>query len=69
MKKTAATNVSQFTTQAQKTLSLAIEICENRINANNCHITPELRVLSAAVVSLDKAIIAFGEAERLFKDK
>lgn len=69
MKKTAVVHVSEFEAQARKAVSLAIEICEGRIKANDCHITPELTVLSNAVVSLDQAVIAFLAAEKLSEAK
>ena len=67
MKKTAVSNVSEFEAQAQKAISQAVEICQSRIDATNCNVTPELKVLSIAVVSLEHAVKAFKAAEQLTK--
>lgn len=65
MKKITPVSLSEFETHAQKTISLAIEICEDKIKTNSCRITPEIKVLAATVTSLRDAICAFMEAERL----
>ena len=67
MEKTAVSNVSEFEAQARKAISQAIEICQSRIEANDCSITPELKVLSNAVVSLEHSVRAFIAAEQLTK--
>ena len=67
MKNTSTVNVSEFEAQAQKMVAQAIEICQGRIEANNCNVTPELRVLSNYVVLLDHAVKAFLAAEQLSK--
>jgi hypothetical protein len=67
MEKTAEINVSEFEEQAQKFLSLALDLCENRIKAHQGNITPELKALSAAAMFMDKAIAVFISTERLCK--
>ncbi len=67
MKKTAVGNALEFEAQAQKAVSQAIKVCQSRIEANNCEVTPELRVLSNAVVSLEQAVKSFIAAEQLSK--
>jgi hypothetical protein len=58
---------SEFEAQAIKTVSLAFELCESRIKANQGNITPELKLLSAAALSLEKVIAVLVAAERLCK--
>lgn len=65
MKKHVTECSSDFEGQAQKTVSLAFELCENRIKANNGKITPELMVLSAAALSLEKVVAVLVATERL----
>ena len=67
MEKKAVSNVSEFEAQARIMIEQAIEICQGRIEANNCNVTPELRVLSNDVVLLDHAVKAFLAAEQLSK--
>jgi len=67
MKKTVAISSSEFEAQARRMVSLTFALTESRIHANKCCITPELRALSAAALSLEKAIAAFIAVERLCK--
>ncbi len=67
MEKTVAVCPSEFEAQAQKIVSLAYALCESRITANNGAITLRLRALSAATVSLEKAVAVFMAVERLSK--
>ena len=66
MEKTAAICSAEFTMQAQKTVTLAFALCESRIRANG-GMTAELRALSAAALSLEKAVAVFIAAEHLSK--
>ena len=65
MEKTALIRSSEFEALAQETVSLALVICERRIKANQCKITPELKALSAAALSLEKAVTTFIAAANL----
>ena len=65
MEKTAVIRSSEVEALAQKTVSLAFAMCESRIKANQCTITPELQALSAAVLSLEKAVTTFIAAANL----
>lgn len=67
MEKTAAVRSSEFEARLHKAVSLAFILCESRIKANKCNITPELRALSAAALSLEKAVAAFIDAANLCK--
>ena len=67
MKKTAVVYPTKFEILAQKTISQAFAICEEKVKANEYSITPELKTLSAIAVSLEKAVAAFVVAERLSK--
>lgn len=67
MKKRAVICSSEFEALSQKTVSLAFVICESRIKANQCEITPQLKALSAAALSLEKAVAAFIAAAKLCK--
>lgn len=67
MEKTTVGNVLEFEAQVRKAISQAVAICQSRIEANNCKVTPELRVLSNTIVALDQAVIAFLAAEKLSK--
>lgn len=66
-KKTVAVCSSRFEAQARKTISLAFALCESRINVNNGSVTPELKTMSVAILSMEKAIETFIAAERLSK--
>ena len=67
MKSTSAVCPTEFTKQAQKVVSMAFALCENRIMAKKGHSSSELRALSAAALSLEKAVAVFIAAERLSK--
>lgn len=65
MKKAVVACSSKFEAHARKTVSLAFALCENRIKTDKGNATPELKAMSAAMLSLEKAIDAFIAAERL----
>lgn len=65
MKKVAAILSSSFESQVQKTVSLAFDLCEARIKKNQGKITPELKALTSAALSLEKAVAVYMAAERL----
>lgn len=67
MKKTTAVCSSEFEAQAQKTVSAAFALCESKRKTDRGNLTAELRALSAAALSLEKAIAAFIAARHLFK--
>lgn len=67
MKKRAVICSSEFEALSQETVSLAFAICESKIKANQCEITPQLKALSAAALSLEKAVAAFIAAAKLCK--
>lgn len=67
MEKTVVVCSSKFEAQARKAISLAFALCESRINANNGSVTPELKTMSVAILSMEKAIETFIAAERLSK--
>ena len=67
MKEKVDTCSSEFEEQAQKTVSLAFALCENKIKANNGNVTPELKVLSAAALSMEKVVAVLTSAERVCK--
>lgn len=67
MEKAVEVRPTEFEAQAQKTVSLAYAVCEDHIAANKCQMTPALKSLSAAALSLEQAVRAFIAAERLFK--
>ena len=67
MKNTTGINSSEFEAQARKTVLLAFALCESRIKANKYNTTPELRALSAAASSLEKAAAAFAAIANLYK--
>ena len=67
MKKSIPINSAQFVRQAQKTVSLTFALCEKRIHANKCDMTPELKALAAAALSLEKAVTVFIEVEKLLE--
>lgn len=65
MKKRVAICASEFEAQAQKTVALAYALCEDRIKAKEGNVTPELKVLSAAALSLEKVVAVLVAAERI----
>jgi len=67
MEKTIAVCSMEFEEQAIKTVSLAFELCERKIKENKGNITPELKLLSAAALSLEKVVAVLVAAERLCK--
>ena len=67
MKDPSAIRLFEFEIQAQKTIAMAIAICEERLKGNKFNVTPELKTLSTAALSLEKAIAVFIAAERLRK--
>lgn len=58
---------TEFEEQAQKTVSLAFALCESRVMARKGPPSPELHALSAAALSLEKAVAAFIATERFSK--
>lgn len=68
MKKSTAMNSELFRRQSQETVSLAFALCEERIKSNRCNITPELKALAAAALSLEKAVAVYIAVERLFAE-
>lgn len=64
---TSVTRSSEFAGLAQKTLSLAFALCEHRLAARKGEPSPELHALSAAALSLEKAVAVFIAVERLTK--
>lgn len=67
MEKPVGVRPAKFESQAQETVSLAYAICEGRIAENKCHMTPALKTLAAAALSLEQAVRAFIAAEHLSK--
>ena len=67
MKESVVVCSLEFKAQAQKFISLALTLCERRIEENDYHITPESKALSAAFLSLERAVAAFIATERLLK--
>ncbi|MDL2290630.1 hypothetical protein LJC09_00795 [Desulfovibrio sp. OttesenSCG-928-F20] len=67
MEKSLTVCSSEFEEQARKTVSLAVDLCEKCIKANNGKMTQELEVLAAAALSLEKVVAVFIAAERLCK--
>lgn len=67
MKKTAAAYSSEFEVQAQRTVSMAFGLCEERIEKNKGVMTPELKILAAAALALEKAAAVFIATEPLCK--
>lgn len=67
MKKTVTVCSSEFEAQAQKIVSLAFALCESKRKAAKGNMNVELKALSAATLSLEKAIAAFIAVEHLFK--
>lgn len=65
MEKSIAECSSEFEEQAHKTVALAFTLCEERIKANKGDMTPELKLLSAAALSLEKVVAVLVAAERL----
>lgn len=58
---------AEFEEQAKKTVSLAFALCERKIAMNNGKTTPELKLLSAAALSLEKVVAVLIAAERICK--
>ena len=67
MKKTAATYPSEFEVQALSTVSMAFALCEKRIKENKGVMTPELKILAAAALALEKTVAVFIAADPLCK--
>lgn len=67
MDMSVALSSSEFSKQAQRTVSMAFALCESRLQAKGSQLSPELRALSAAALSLEKAVAVFIAAERLSK--
>ena len=67
MEMSVALSFSEFSKQSQTTVSMAFALCESRLQAKGSPPSPELRALSAAALSLEKAVAAFIAAERLSK--
>ncbi|MDL2315606.1 hypothetical protein LJC59_00790 [Desulfovibrio sp. OttesenSCG-928-A18] len=67
MRKQTTVCSAEFEEQAIRTVALAFELCESRIHANKGDVTPELKLLSAAALSLEKVVAVLVAAERLCK--
>ena len=65
MEKSIAVCSSEFEEQARKTVSLAFDLCETRIKAHKGEPTPELKLLAAAALSLEKVVAVLVAAERV----
>lgn len=65
MKRKMACCSQEFEQQAQETVSLAFALCEERIRANRGKLTPEIHVLTAAALSLEKVVAVLVAANNL----
>ena len=65
MKRKIAVCSREFEQQAQKTVSLAFALCEERLKASKGKLTPELHVLTAAALSLEKVVAVLVAANNL----
>lgn len=59
MKKVEEVCTSKFVSQAEKFVSLAFAVAEDKIQANKGKHTPGTKALSAAVLSLQNAVSTF----------
>jgi len=65
MRKSTKIYSEEFEKQAQKTISLAFLVSEDRLKRQKGGATPELKALAAATLSLEKAIATFIAVERI----